>query len=170
MEHPSRRFPRRSPSVQCRLPRSALAIHPMIPSNVGLPKLYNGFYLCTSYQGHQHPHFLLIPSRSHNMTVSNYISPEALTAIEQRLHDLIRSRARHLEIDFELPHLTHEMELNSQSWFPVPGMYGGFSYMFIKMGDDPLLQVESWCRVVGGSGQRHHITTDSTELVAVGFV
>lgn len=104
------------------------------------------------------------------MTVSNYISGEALTLIEQRLHDLIRSRVSQLDGDFELPHLTHQMELNSQSWLPVPGMYGGFSYMFIRMGDDPLLQVESWCRVVGGSGQRHHITKEATELVDEGFV
>jgi len=43
-------------------------------------------------------------------------------------------------------------------WFPVPGMYGGFSYRLEVAGVKAKLVSESWCRVVGGSGQRHEIT------------
>ena len=51
-------------------------------------------------------------------------------------------------------------------WFPVPGMYGGFDIQL----RDGYLEVASWCRVVGGSGQRHVITEDRTTLVEEGFV
>jgi hypothetical protein len=43
---------------------------------------------------------------------------------------------------------------DNESWFPVPGMYGGFSYTLIEDEHQALLEVNSWCRVVGGS-ERH---------------
>jgi len=49
---------------------------------------------------------------------------------------------------------------------PDPGMYGGSSITLVQDG----LDVESWSRVVGGSGQAHHITTDATALIDEGFV
>lgn len=51
-------------------------------------------------------------------------------------------------------------------WFPVPGMYGGFDIGLVE----DFLDVKSWCRVVGGSGQAHVITTDGALLVDEGFV
>jgi hypothetical protein len=39
-------------------------------------------------------------------------------------------------------------------WFPVPGMYGCFD-ITLRQGR---LDVRSWCRVVGGSGQTHLVT------------
>ena len=54
-------------------------------------------------------------------------------------------------------------------WFAVPGMYGGFAYELRAEGE-PHLLVESWSRVVGGSGQRHVIGAGGTRLVAEGFV
>nr|CRL68215.1 ankyrin [Mycolicibacterium malmesburyense] len=51
-------------------------------------------------------------------------------------------------------------------WFPVPGMYGGFD---ISLRGN-LLDVKSWCRVVGGSGQAHLVTTAGSILVEEGFV
>jgi len=45
-------------------------------------------------------------------------------------------------------------------------MYGGSSITLVQDG----LDVESWSRVVGGSGQAHHITTDATALIDEGFV
>lgn len=51
-------------------------------------------------------------------------------------------------------------------WFPVPGMYGGFD---IALEDDHL-EVSSWCRVVGGSGQRHLVTEAGVTLVESGYV
>ncbi len=52
-------------------------------------------------------------------------------------------------------------------WFAVPGMYGGFSVALMKGG---YLYVESWIRVVGGSGQAHVITHEGVTLVDEGFV
>lgn len=61
--------------------------------------------------------------------------------------------------------LLHEVP-DQHLWFPVPGMYGGFD---IRLQDD-FLDVKSWCRVVGGSGQEHVITTAGAILVDEGFV
>ncbi len=55
-------------------------------------------------------------------------------------------------------------------WFPVPGMYGGFKYYLQGSGDNTKLISESWCRVAGGSGQQHEITSEGSKLVAQGFV
>ena len=52
----------------------------------------------------------------------------------------------------------------------MPGMYGGFSYRWEGMGKRARLVVESWCRVVEGSGQRHEITAEGSRLVEEGFV
>jgi hypothetical protein len=55
-------------------------------------------------------------------------------------------------------------------WFPVPGMYGGFSYRLEAAGVEAKLVSESWSRVVGGSGQRHEVTSEGSRLVEEGFV
>ena len=55
-------------------------------------------------------------------------------------------------------------------WFPVPGMYGGFSITMDGEGEEAILISSSWCRVSGGSGQRHEITANGSELVEEGFV
>ncbi len=52
-------------------------------------------------------------------------------------------------------------------WFAVPGMYGGFS---IALMQGTYLYVESWIRVVGGSGQAHVVTHEGVTLVDEGFV
>lgn len=51
-------------------------------------------------------------------------------------------------------------------YFGYPGMYGGFSMSIHK----DRLFVESWSRVVGGSGQAHVITEHGCVLVEEGFV
>jgi hypothetical protein len=51
-------------------------------------------------------------------------------------------------------------------WFPVPEMYGGFAVRLMR----GYLYVESWIRVVGGSGQAHVITHEGVVLVEEGFV
>ncbi len=44
-------------------------------------------------------------------------------------------------------------------------MYGGFN---IQLREDHLY-VESWCRVVGGSGQAHVVSRDGYTLVRAGL-
>jgi hypothetical protein len=46
-----------------------------------------------------------------------------------------------------------------RAYYPVDGMGGGFAYVLTKRHGEPLLIVDSWCRVIGGSEQRHEITT-----------
>lgn len=111
------------------------------------------------------------------MKMSEYesmeIPSENLAAIQKNFHEVIRGRADHLISGQEvtLPVLSATLFPESEKqWFPVDGMYGGFSYWFEGEGENAVLISESWCRVVGGSGQRHEITADGNKLVDEGFV
>lgn len=109
----------------------------------------------------------LVPEYKHS------VPPEALRSLQSHFHAVIRSRAEQLvhEHELRLPELEPLLELDRpHMWFPVPGMYGGFSYRLEVSGVEPKLVSESWCRVVGGSGQRHEITTVGSVLVDEGFV
>jgi hypothetical protein len=55
-------------------------------------------------------------------------------------------------------------------WFPIDGMYGGFSYRLARRSTGLHLIVESWSRVVGGSGMRHRISSTEVILEEEGFV
>jgi hypothetical protein len=96
-----------------------------------------------------------------------------LLKVQHHFHDVIRGRAARLveEHHLRLPELEPLLEMVEPfCWFTVPGMYGGFSYRLEKPGVEAVLVSESWCRVVGGSGQRHEITSSGSKLVEEGFV
>ena len=118
-------------------------------------------------RGHQHLLEALSPHLRHN------IPHGILRRIEENFHAVVAGRVRTL-IDthrLRLPQLELLLELERpQMWFPVPGMYGGFSYRFEAFGVDAKLVSESWSRVEGGSGQRHEITSAGSVLVEEGFV
>jgi len=98
-----------------------------------------------------------------------------LRALEALLHQLIRERNRrnpdlHTQ-GFELPSLIELVRTGKrEEYYPVPGMYGGFNVRVLCEGGAWHLVCESWCRVVGGSGQRHRITRDGVTLLEQGFV
>lgn len=100
----------------------------------------------------------------------HHILPDdALAAMQAHLHALVMERAGELVTGeaLRLPELSVLLELERpQLWFPVPGMYGGFNLCL----DGETLIVESWSRVVDGSGQRHQIIAEGCTLVAEGFV
>ena len=96
-----------------------------------------------------------------------------LLAIQANFHKLIRERSKDFEgvgglslPDLKLLSATEE----PGEWFAVPGMYGGFAYWWDQNNKVVKLVVQSWSRVVGGSGQHHEITSDRTELIQQGFV
>lgn len=96
-----------------------------------------------------------------------------LQNLEAHLHALIRSRVGDLveARGIVLPHLTATLPTESQpAWFPVDGMYGGFSFWAAGDPDAPTIICESWSRVEDGSGQRHVITEVGSVLVDEGFV
>lgn len=102
-----------------------------------------------------------------------HISHTTLHKIQIHFHEIILGRAGDLVKKFRLrlPELEPLLEIEPpRMWFPVPGMYGGFSYWFDGEGKNAKLISESWCRVVGGSGQRHEITSREGKLVDQGFV
>jgi hypothetical protein len=96
-----------------------------------------------------------------------------LLKIQSQFHNIIRGRAAEQveRAGLRLPELEPLLELKAQNtWFAVPGMYGGFSYQLRSEGVEAVLVSESWCRVVDGSGQRHEVTSSGSTLVDEGFV
>jgi hypothetical protein len=110
------------------------------------------------------------------------ITEQTLRAIEQHLHTVIRGRAARFIAKYPvpLPSLTamlageasEYLRRTSESdvwFFPVPGMYGGFRLRWIAGGADAKLESLSFCRIAGGSAQRHEITAAGSELVESGM-
>ncbi|MFI7692415.1 hypothetical protein ACIBQ6_25330 [Nonomuraea sp. NPDC049655] len=111
-------------------------------------------------------HALLAPLTP---VIRHHLPAGTLRSIQHHFHALIHERADDLvtEHQLRLPDLEPLTEQRHPAcWFAVPGMYGGFSYRLERT----RLTVESWCRVVGGSGQRHFIDEHGPRLVAEGFV
>jgi hypothetical protein len=101
------------------------------------------------------------------------VPEDTLQAIQRHFHEVIRGRAAELidRHNLTLPELAPLLAAEEPTgWFPVPGMYGGFDYRLEGEGREARLVVESWCRVVGGSGQRHEVTVAGSRLVEEGFV
>lgn len=98
---------------------------------------------------------------------------DTLMKIQQHFHEVIKEVAGDLieKHQLSLPELMPLFEMKElKGWFPIPGMYGGFSYWLEGTGKTAKLIAESWCRVVGGSGLRHEITEEGSKVVAQGFV
>ena len=118
-------------------------------------------------QGHRYLLGALAPEYKHHVPFG------VLLKVQAHFHTVIRSRAeRFIEAEgLRLPELEPLLEFEEpKMWFPVPGMYGGFKYRLKTGGVQPKLISESWCRVVGGSGQRHEITPSGSQLIEEGFV
>jgi hypothetical protein len=100
------------------------------------------------------------------------VPPGVLLAIQARFHDVIRGRVEQLvdKYGLRLPELGPLLELEHPGmWFAVPGFYGGFRFELAEVGAAAVLVSTSWCRVCGGSGERHRITSRGSELVERGF-
>ena len=96
-----------------------------------------------------------------------------LTRVQELFHGLIRARTRGGGINAprSLPMIaTARGTKEKPAWFPIDGMYGGFSYWIEFEDGEPRLHSESWCRIEGGSGQYHVITSNEVHLVEDGFV
>jgi hypothetical protein len=101
------------------------------------------------------------------------VPSEILKAIESRFHEIILDRAGDLiyKASVRLPDLEILLEIEEpKMWFPIPGMYGGFSYWLDIKGQNIKLISESWSRIIEGSGQRHEIDNDGWLLVESSFV
>jgi hypothetical protein len=103
-----------------------------------------------------------------------YCAKDELQVIQSLFHDLIRHRAGKIiernKKPVEFPVLTTELLSQEIQSFPVSGMYGGFYYQLFMENNRLKLNVKSWSRVVGGSGQEHEITEDGCVLTDEGFV
>jgi hypothetical protein len=99
-------------------------------------------------------------------TVTAVVFVDELKKIEELFHELIRKKNRTLNPQWEFPSLSKHVatkEKGEAVWYPVPGMYGGFSTTLHKddsaeVGSQWKLTCQSFCRVVEGSEQAHEIT------------
>lgn len=89
-------------------------------------------------------------------------------AWDRHLAELIAERTQMLDpVMFrQVPTEVIALEQLESLWFGYPGMYGGFGMSIHR----DRLFVESWSRVVGGSGQAHVITEGGCVLVEEGFI
>lgn len=89
-------------------------------------------------------------------------------AWDQHLTELIAERTRPLEPVRIRPVSTELLAIEAMEtlWLPYPRMYGGFSISLHRN----RIHVESWSRVVDGSGQAHVITESGCVLVEEGYV
>ncbi|MFJ1791104.1 hypothetical protein [Kitasatospora griseola] len=95
-----------------------------------------------------------------------------LRAMQHFLHALIRVRTEDYGVKaaLTLPQVCVLTELpDPRLEFTVPGMYGGFGIHLEQPATAPRLTVTSHCRVVGCSGQTHHITADGCTLTESGW-
>lgn len=100
--------------------------------------------------------------------IHRHVDPNSLDRLDLHLAALIETRIRP-QIETRLRHPACEVltEIPEGTlWYPVPGMYGGFN---VELREHHLY-VESWSRVVGGSGQAHVVTAQGSTLVNEGFV
>lgn len=113
--------------------------------------------------GHQHLDGVLAPPRE-----ARPVAPDVEAALDRHLAEVVEGRIRpHLTARLRHPVTAVAAECPDQRlWYPVPGMYGGFSIAR----REHHLYVESWSRVAGGSGQAHVVTIAGAELVDSGFV
>ncbi|WP_460808544.1 hypothetical protein [Nocardioides salsibiostraticola] len=104
------------------------------------------------------------------------LQPDPISEAQRTMHGvwddylkhLVESRVQNLP-PLQLRHVNTEVVAQERLrplWFAIPGMYGGFSIEIFN----GRLCVESWSRVVGGSGQAHVITDKGCVLVEEGFV
>ena len=96
-----------------------------------------------------------------------------LAAVQDHLHRLIISTlpAYGLAMPEDMPGLaTLRVTPDGRAYWPVNGMHGGFSYWLEESEGARRLIVESWSRVVEGSGRRHAITPIGAILLDQGFV
>ncbi len=101
------------------------------------------------------------------------VPAKTLAKLQAHFHEVIRGRVSDLvrKEALRLPELEPLLELeNPRVYFAVPGMYGGFEYTLQPAGEASTLAVDSWCRVCGGSGQRHLVTAAGSTLVEDGFI
>ena len=97
---------------------------------------------------------------------------DVLSRIQGHFHTVILGRARGFieKQALRLPELEPLLEYSGEpTWFAIPGMYGGFNY-WLEIKPSILLWTESWCEVVGGSGQRHIVSAFGSLLTEEGFV
>lgn len=101
------------------------------------------------------------------------IPEESIRALEFFLHAVIRIRANDLvqASGLRLPPIEPLTAMIEPTlWFPVTGMYGGFSLRLLRGGTSPVLMADSWCRVASGSEERHIITTRGVQRMDDPFV
>ena len=127
----------------------------------------------TSPKGAALKHKSVVLRERHLKAPTSPLPPELIMRLDRHLGEVIDGRIGRLYDGRKTRHILryppvgilHEVP-GQHVWFPVPGMYGGFDITL----RGEFLDVQSWCRIVGGSGQAHVITRAGAILVDEGFV
>jgi hypothetical protein len=96
-----------------------------------------------------------------------------LAAAQPHFNALLRETIAYYEIEASIafPELSESAVIAGETLhLPVDGMHGGFTCWIEDVDGALRLMVESWCRVVDGSGLRHAVTPDGSILLDRGFV
>lgn len=96
------------------------------------------------------------------------IAQEAdLEALRLQLQRLVEQRCQEFNLPAPaVPSLVRALpNEGDKAWLAVAGMYGGFSFWAAERHGQLTMTVESWSRVVDGSGQRHLVTGSGFVLV-----
>lgn len=100
------------------------------------------------------------------MVNNNY---DKLKHIQDKFHELIIKRAKEfsckdflLQENKNLPNIIETItSVENKGWFPVLGMYGGFSYYLIEEDSEIRLITTNWSRIIDESEQRNVIDAKS---------
>ncbi|EPS41988.1 hypothetical protein H072_4043 [Dactylellina haptotyla CBS 200.50] len=90
------------------------------------------------------------------------LDEETIKNFQKGLDEVVNDRVNRLIVEhrFRIPPIEVLLEVPTMHiWSPIPGFYGGFH---IKLKEDDTLELESFCRVAGGSGMTHMVQKDGT--------
>lgn len=110
------------------------------------------------------------------MNFKNSFSYEEFKLLERNFHELIHKRVVE---DFAFVDLSNikmpilKIPFNNicaSQYIGIEGMYGGFKYTLDNSEGVLKLMVESWSRIIGGSGKKHIVTTEGSLCVAINTI
>jgi len=141
------------------------------PANIFTKLLDLGAYKSVKNANNETPHDIALKKGLEEEILKMLMLPvrvaenqESISLMEAALHKVILGRVEDLikKNGQSLPQIGRlweetvgEEEGYSTAWFAVPGMYGGFS-LNLNVAENELT-ADSWCRVAGGSEERHVI-------------
>lgn len=119
----------------------------------------------------QRNHIHLLPALE--PIVRTEVEADTIRQIQQHFHQVIQQVITEYNVATvnRLPELDVMLEFEHPMMsFPVPAMYGGFYFGLNNSFGSWVLLMDSWSRVIEGSGLRHVVSPAGSLLIDAGFV